>query len=125
MRAFLKNYRQSPRKVRLVTDSVKGKSVDQAVSALSFLPKRAGKPIAKLILSAKSNAPTRNDTSILYIKSIRVDGGNTLKRSTPGARGRAFPIRKRTSHVTIELGVREKHQAPSTKSEKKTQKANE
>lgn len=121
MKAFLKNYRQSPRKVRLVTDMVKGKKVDEAVSTLAFLPKRAGKPIQKLILSAKSNAPVRNDNSVLYIKNIRVDGGATLRRSMPGARGRGFPIRKRTSHilVTLEARTEEPKKAKKTITKKK------
>jgi len=58
MKAFLKNYRQSPRKVRLVANLVKGKNVDKAIIELDFLPKRAGIPIKKLLLSAIANAKT-------------------------------------------------------------------
>ncbi len=108
MKAFLKNYRQSPRKVRLVADSVRGKKVDVALVELEFLPKRASLAISKLILSAKANAANNfKVTENLFIKEIRVDEGPTLKRHRPVSRGRAHAINKRTSHVNIALGVKE------------------
>lgn len=107
MKAVLTNYRQSPRKVRLVTDLVKGKSVDQAIALLTFSGKRAGDPIQKLIRSAVANAKTNNKADgELFIKEFRVDEGITLKRSMPRARGSAFPIKKRQSHVLLVLGER-------------------
>ena len=109
MRASVKNYRQSPRKVRLVADFVCGKKVKEAVIELEYLPKRAAHIIRKLIESASANAdhnfkvPSDN----LYIKEIRVDKGITFKRYRPRARGVAKPIRKRTSNIVVALGVKE------------------
>lgn len=101
MKASLKNYAQSPRKVRLVTDAVKGKSADKALLILENLPKRASQPIMKLLKSALANAGG-NPTEYI-IKDARVDEGVTLKRIRPAAKGSAHLIRKRTSHVTLAL----------------------
>jgi large subunit ribosomal protein L22 len=103
-KAQLSTYRQSPRKVRVVANLVRGKKVEDAITALSFVPKRAALPIEKLIASALANAknlsmPVEN----LIVKEIRVDGGRTLYRRMPTARGRSFQIRKRTSHVIVTL----------------------
>lgn len=108
MKAYLKNYRQSPRKVRLVADSIRGKQVDQALLDLQFMVKRSADPIAKLLNSAIANAVHNDDAnkSDLYVKAIEVNQGATLKRFRPRARGSAFPINKRTSNVTITLGVK-------------------
>lgn len=105
MKAFLKNYRQSPRKVRLVANLVKGKTVDRALAELEFLPKRAGEPIAKLISSATSNAlaGTSLTREMLKVKDVRVDKGIVMKRRMPRAFGRAYPINKRTSHLLVVL----------------------
>lgn len=105
MKAFLKNYRQSPRKVRLVADLVKGKSVDTAITALGFLPKRAAMPISTLILSAVANAKIIGaEKENLFIKELRIDKGIVMKRFMPRAMGRASRINKRTSHVLVVLG---------------------
>ena len=103
--ATLKTYRQSPRKVRLATDLIKGKSVLMALAQLKFLSKRASNPIEKLLNSAIANAEhnfgaTRAE---LMVKDIRVDKGIVFRRSMPRARGSASPIKKRTSHITITL----------------------
>ncbi len=106
MKAFLKNYRQSPRKVRLVTDSIKGKKVAEAILTLDSLPKRASLPVKKLLNSAVSNAQNENSLikiEDLFIENITVDEGVVLKRIIPRARGRASRINKRTSHVKITL----------------------
>lgn len=122
MKAFLKNYRQAPRKVRLVADSIKGKSVPQALAALQFMPKRAADPMAKLVKSAVANALDRDQTlsvDTLVIENATVDKGITFMRFMPRARGRASKIRKETSHVLISLAEK-----PSVKTEKsKTKKA--
>jgi large subunit ribosomal protein L22 len=102
--AKLTNYRQSPRKVRIVANLVRGKKVTDAVMELTFLAKRAGEPVMKLIESAVANAKNLSiPTESLFVKEIRVDAGVTLKRSMPRARGRAFPINKRSSHVLLTL----------------------
>ena len=104
MKAFLKNYRQSPRKVRLVASLVKGKSVAQAVAELDFLAKRAGFPIKKLLLSAVANAKQMGvETTNLFIKELRVDKGIVMKRMMPAAMGSGHRINKRTSHLNILL----------------------
>ena len=104
MKAFLKNYRQSPRKVRLVAGLIKGKSVAQAVAELDFLAKRAGEPIKKLLLSAVANAKQMGiESENLFIKELRVDKGIVMKRMMPAAMGTGHRINKRTSHINILL----------------------
>ncbi|MBI3573967.1 50S ribosomal protein L22 [Candidatus Kaiserbacteria bacterium] len=105
MKASLSNYRQTPRKTRLVTEMVKGKSVAEALTALKFLEKRAARPVAKLIASAVANAEKQGeDARQLFIENITVDKGVVLKRSMPRAFGRSAPIRHRMSHLTVTLG---------------------
>ncbi len=102
--ATLRNYRQSPRKVRVVANLVKGKSIDAALIALDFAGKRAALPLKRLIMSAVANAAQQSiSKDDLIVSTIRVDGGVVLKRMMPRARGRGFPIKKRTSHVIVEL----------------------
>ncbi|OGI75688.1 50S ribosomal protein L22 [Candidatus Nomurabacteria bacterium RIFCSPHIGHO2_02_FULL_42_19] len=111
MKAFLKNYRQSPRKVRLVAGLIRKKSVSQAVAELDFLAKRAGLPIKKLLLSAVANAKQAGvNKENLIIAELRVDQGVTLKRMMPAAMGTGHRINKRTSHLSLIL----KEQAPIT-----------
>ena len=106
MKASVTSVRISPRKVRMVADAVRGKSVSQAMSILTFTRKKAAFPVQKLLKSAVANAVENNgvdDVDNLMIDQIVVDEGPTLKRYTPRARGRATPIRKRTSHIRIAL----------------------
>jgi large subunit ribosomal protein L22 len=106
--AKLTNYRQAPRKVRLVADLVRGKSAARALALLSTLPKRASEPMRKLIASAVANAGI--PAADLYITKIEVNGGIVFKRTMPRARGRASLIRKRTSHVALMLeSKKQKH----------------
>ena len=105
MKAVLKNYRQSPRKVRLIADLVRGKKVNEALKTLQFVEKRAAEPFAKVIRSAAANAaPSGANAENLIIKKVTVDKGTVFKRFTPRARGSASPINKRNSHITVELG---------------------
>ncbi len=104
MKAFLKNYRQSPRKVRLVVELIKGKSVAEALAQLDFLAKRAGLPIKKLLLSAVANAKQNGiEKENLFIKELRVDKGIVMKRMMPAAMGTGHRINKRTSHINLLL----------------------
>ena len=104
MKAFLKNYRQSPRKVRLVAGLLKGKNVAQAIAELDFLAKRAGLPIKKLLLSAVANAKQMGiEADNLFIKELRVDKGIVMKRMMPAAMGTGHRINKRTSHLNLLL----------------------
>ena len=120
MKAYLKNYRQSPRKVRLVSDLVKGESVSRAQVQLKFLNKRASRAVSKLLDSAVANAKENNSVGKddLYIKEIRVDEGPTLKRIRARARGSAYQIRKRTSKITLELGKKVKSESKKSKVKK-------
>ena len=109
MKATATHIRISPRKVRMVVDTVRGKSVSQALSILGFTRKKAALPVQKLLKSAVANAVENggvNDVETLVIDRIMVDEGPTLKRYMPRARGRATPIRKRTSHIRIILRER-------------------
>ena len=106
VKAQLNNYHQTPRKVRLLADLVRGQLVTAALDQLRFLPKRAALPLSKLIQSAAANAinkepQVRRDD--LYIKRITVGKGMVSKRFRAGARGRAFPIKRQTSHISVEL----------------------
>ncbi len=105
MKAQLTNYRQAPRKVRLVADLIKGKKVSVALEQLAFLPKRAALPIAQLLRSAIANAKNTTSTQegSLFVKNIRVDAGTVLKRMMPRARGSGAQILKRSSTVTLDL----------------------
>ena len=107
MKATLKNYRQSPRKVRLIADLVRGKKTSDALTTLKFVDKRAAGPFAKVIESAIANAKDHGkDPEKLFIKSVAVDKGTVLKRFMPRARGSASRINKRNSHISVELGLR-------------------
>jgi len=101
MKASLKSYRQAPRKVRLVTELVKGKRADIAQGILATLIKRGALPIKKLLDSAIANSGV--PASELVVKNATVDKGVVIKRWMPRAMGRAFPIHKHTSKVAIEL----------------------
>jgi large subunit ribosomal protein L22 len=104
MKATLTNYKQSPRKVRLVANAVKGKSVADADTTLSYMVKRGALPMQKLIKSAAANAVTAGaDISTLVVQNVEVNKGLVMKRSMPRAMGRATPINKRLSHVTVTL----------------------
>lgn len=105
MQATLRQYRQSPRKVRLIGDLVKGKTVEQALADLAYTQKRASETVSKLIQSAVANAKDTEgkEASDLVVENVTVDEGKTLKRFRPRARGRASRINKRTSHITVTL----------------------
>lgn len=105
MKAILKNYRQSPRKVRLIADVVRGKKVTQALAMLKFVDKRASGPFAKVVESALANAiQAGKQPERLFIKKVSVDKGTIIKRFMPRARGSASRINKRNSHISVELG---------------------
>ncbi len=108
--AKLKYSRISPRKVRLVANLVRGLYVDEAEKVLQFTVKRSGMPILKLLKSAVANAENNFNLKKenLYISQIKVDGGPIIKRFRPRARGVAYPIEKKTSHIFIELDEKDK-----------------
>lgn len=117
--AKLKHLRIAPRKARLVVDLVRGKSVEQAQRILNFTVKKSASPVLKLLKSAIANAKNnfQLQESNLYIEKIIVDEGPKLKRWRPRARGQAYPIEKKTSHITLIL--EEITKSPERKAAKK------
>jgi large subunit ribosomal protein L22 len=112
-RAFQRSTRQSPYKMRLVIDQIRGKDVNEALGLLAFSKKHAAKQITKTLKSAVANAEQAAratnaslDVDALYIKHAIINEGPKLKRFMPAAQGRATPIKKRTSHVEIVVAER-------------------
>ncbi|MDC2975134.1 50S ribosomal protein L22 [Bacteroidota bacterium] len=114
--AKLNNCPTSPRKMRIVADLVRGKSVDQALDIFRFSQKEASRKLEKLLLSAISNWQTKNkeaniEEANLYIHEIKVDSASMLKRIRTAPQGRAHRIRKRSNHVTIVLNTKDNTQS--------------
>jgi len=123
-RAIHRYVNSSPRKMRLVVDLIRGKSVPQALSILHFSPKHASRVAEKVLRSAVSNLQNkdeagRTELETLFVKKVSVDGGPGMKRMLPAPMGRAYRIVKRSNHLTIVIGQREvkvkKVAAPKTK----------
>jgi large subunit ribosomal protein L22 len=113
-RAIARHVRMSPRKVRLVVDQIRGKSVNEAYQILQFSPKAAAEPISKTLRSAVANAQYKAqdqgevlDVDDLVVSAAYVDEGPTLRRYRAAAMGRAAPIRKRTSHITVAVDTKD------------------
>jgi large subunit ribosomal protein L22 len=113
VQARLSNYRVSPRKARLLADSIRGRQVEDALTVLDLSPRRFARPLAKLVRSAVANAEEKNnrekagiDVDNLFVSRISVDDGPSLWRIRPRAQGRAYWIQRRTSHVTLVLEER-------------------
>jgi large subunit ribosomal protein L22 len=106
--AIVKNYRQSPRKVRVVADLVRGKRVSHALTVLTVLNKKAADPIRGAIQTAVANAKHnfKLGPEYLFVKEIKVDEGVVIKRHMPRARGSVSPIKKRTSHIFVALDTK-------------------
>ena len=107
--ATAKYIRRSTRKTRLVTQAIVGKPVPEATSMLRFMPQGAAKDVAKVLKSAASNAENNHDLSIddLWVVEATANEGPTLKRIKPRAQGRAFPIHKPMTHITVVVENRE------------------
>ena len=102
----------SPRKMRLVVDLIRGKSVGEAINILHFSPKHASKTAEKVLRSAIANLQNKDDagridTDDIFVKECFVDGGATMKRILPAPMGRAFRMLKRSNHITIVVAQRE------------------
>lgn len=111
-RAIQRHLRKSPRKVRLVIDTVRGERVDRALRKLDFIKKATAPDVAKVIKSAAANIrdkfqEERLENNELVIKEIYADEGATLKRIQPAAMGRAHQIRKRSCHITVVVAKQE------------------
>jgi large subunit ribosomal protein L22 len=125
--AIQRTTRQSPYKMRLVIDQIRGNDVNEALGLLKFSKKHAAVQIAKVLNSAVANAEFKSregndsvDVDMLYIKTAIVNEGPALRRFMPAAQGRATPIRKRTSHVEIVLDAREEKKARPAPSARKS-----
>lgn len=103
-RASVNDVRITAQKARRIVDLVRGMKADDALAVLKFAPQAAGETVYKLVASAVANAKNLHgvyDTSELWVTEAYVDEGTTLKRFRPRAQGRAYRIRKRTSHITV------------------------
>lgn len=107
-KAVAKYIRIAPRKVRIVVDLIRGKSVGEAIAILKFTPKVGSEVVEKVLKSAIANAEHNNDMNVdkLFVSEAFVDQGPTLKRIHPRSRGQAFKILKRSSHVTVAVKER-------------------
>lgn len=107
-RAVSRYVRIAPRKVRIVADLIRGKDVNEALAILRFTPKRGARILEKVLRSAIANAQNNYemDPANLYVKRAYVDQGPTLKRFHPRRMGQAFPILKRTSHISVVVAER-------------------
>ncbi|MEQ8167455.1 MAG: 50S ribosomal protein L22 [Candidatus Eremiobacterota bacterium] len=107
-RTRAKYVRTAPRKMRLIGDMIRGKKVEDATNLLRFTPKRAARLVEKVLKTAVANAENSEmDTENLFVSTVYVDQGPTLKRWRARAMGRAVMIRRKTSHITIVLKERE------------------
>ncbi len=113
-KAIAKDISMSPRKVRLVVDQIRGRSVNQAYAILQYSKKAAAEPVSKTLRSAVANARGKAedggdvlDVDTLHVREAFVDEGATLRRWRARAMGRASPIRKRTSHITLIVDTKE------------------
>jgi len=127
--AKLRNLHIAPRKVRLVADLIRGKKTEQASSILNFTTKGASLPILKLLKQAMANAKNnfQMDPANLFVFKITVDEGPKQKRWMPRARGQAYEIQKKTSHITLILEeiVKSKGKAKKARAEKGKEEASE
>jgi large subunit ribosomal protein L22 len=108
VKAFLRRVRVGTQKARLVADEIRGKDVNEAIKILSFMPKKSAEFMKKLVESAIANAEQKKviDLDNLYVKTIYVDEAGDIKRFRPRAQGRAFMIRKKSSHISVVLDER-------------------
>jgi len=124
--ARVRHIRVTPQKARRVVALIKGKQAQEAIAILKFAPQAASEPIGKLVAAAIANARVKADKDSeyldeqdLYVANAYVDEGTTLKRFRPRAQGRAFQIKKRTSHITVVLSTPEPADAaPAAKTKK-------
>ena len=126
--ARVRHIRVTPQKARRVVALIKGKQAQEAIAILKFAPQAASEPIGKLVAAAIANARVKADKDSeyldeqdLYVANAYVDEGTTLKRFQPRAQGRAFQIKKRTSHITVVLSTPEVAENAATPA--KTKKA--
>lgn len=119
----------SPRKMRLVIDLIRGKSIPEALNILHFMPKHASRVAERVLRSAVANLHQKDegnrvDNETLYVKTVFVDGGPSMKRMLPAPMGRAFRMLKRSNHLTIVIAQKEQKvkQAPKQKAKEPQKK---
>ncbi len=107
-KAVLRYCRVAPRKARVVANVIRGRDVEEAISLLDFTPRRSARILRKVLRSAIANAEDVGDLDVdtLYVKTITVDQGPTLRRFRPRAQGRAFRVNKKTSHISLVVAER-------------------
>ena len=127
--ARVRHIRVTPQKARRVVALIKGKQAEEALAILKFAPQGASEPIYKLVAAGIANARVKADKDgeyldeqDLYVANAYVDEGTTLKRFQPRAQGRAFQIKKRTSHITVVLATPETAEAAPARANKKASK---
>lgn len=120
MKAIAKHVRISPKKANLVAGLVRNKNAMEALDILKFTPKKGAKILYKVLHSAVANAENnfKQKKDALIVKEIVVNEGRTLKRSVPVSRGRVHPILKRTSHITVTVGLLEGEATKGSSSER-------
>lgn len=121
-RAVLRYIRLSPTKARLVAREVQGMNAELAIASLEFTPNKAAKLISKVIASAVANGGY--NAQDVFVTSCRIDAGPVLRRFMPRAKGRATPIRKPTSHILVEVGMKPQDSRKSKQGGKKVLQAN-
>jgi len=123
MKAIAKHVRLSPKKANLIAGLVRKKNAMEALDVLKFTPKKGAQILYKVLHSAVANAETnfKQNKDQLLVKEIVVTEGRTLKRSVPVSRGRVHPIRKRTSHITVTVGLAGDTKAPTPVKEEKAE----
>lgn len=121
-RAVLRYIRLSPTKARLVAREVQGMNAELAIASLEFTPNKAARLISKVIASAVANGGY--DAQDVFVTSCRIDAGPVLRRFMPRAKGRATPIRKPTSHILVEVGMKPQDARKTKQSGKKVLQAN-
>jgi large subunit ribosomal protein L22 len=120
----LRNVPTSPRKMRLVADLIRGERVSKALNILKYQSKHSAATLEKLLLTAISDWETKNadvklEEADLFVKTVNVDGGRSLKRLRPAPQGRAYRVRKRSNHITLVVDSMKKEQ-PATETNQET-----
>ena len=127
VRSIAKGVNQSPRKVSVVADLVRGRSVEDALVILEHAPRRAAEPVTKVIASARANAEHNHNLKpdTLEIVEISVTSGPRIKRYRPAAHGRALPYQKKTSHIRVVVAGEERKKKTTAKTAKKSDEKKE